>query len=235
MAIKITTPTNGGDSINFGSGVTAIAAEVTGSEVSSGEGKLEFKTTTGGTSAAKMTIDGAGAVTLATPLPVASGGTGSATGGINLQTEVASTSGTSIDWTIPAGVKRISMHFDGVSTSGTSVMMVQIGPSGGVETSGYISTATMAGSNEDVLTIGFSLLFNNAATQLYEGRVTFELGFAASNTWTAVGMTRRLLSNEITTVVGSKPLAGELSIIRLTTEGGSDTFDLGEVNISWEF
>ena len=56
MAIKITTPTNGGDSINFGSGVTAIAAEVTGSEVSSGEGKLEFKTTTGGTSATKVTV-----------------------------------------------------------------------------------------------------------------------------------------------------------------------------------
>ena len=175
-----------------------------------------------------MTIDAAGAATFTTP--------STSNMAINLQTEVASTSGTSIDWSsIPAGVKRISMHFHGVSTSGTSVMMVQIGPSGGVETSGYISTATMAGSNEDVLTIGFSLLFNNAATQLYEGRVTFELGFAASNTWTAVGMTRRLLSNEITTVVGSKPLAGELSIIRLTTEGGSDTFDLGEVNISWEF
>ena len=56
MAIKITTPTNGGDSVKFGSGVTAIAAEVTGSEVSSGEGKLEFKTTTGGTSATKATI-----------------------------------------------------------------------------------------------------------------------------------------------------------------------------------
>ena len=42
--------------------------------LASGEGKLELKTTTGGTSATKMTIDGAGAVTLATPLPVASGG-----------------------------------------------------------------------------------------------------------------------------------------------------------------
>ena len=63
MTIKVTTPTNGGDSVEFGSGITPIAAEVTGSEVSSGEGKLEFKTTTGGTSAAKMTIDGAGLAT----------------------------------------------------------------------------------------------------------------------------------------------------------------------------
>jgi hypothetical protein len=81
MAIKITTPNGGGDALNFGCARTAIAATVTGTEVSSGEGKLEFKTTTGGTSAAKMTIAANGAVTLATPLPVASGGTGSTTGG----------------------------------------------------------------------------------------------------------------------------------------------------------
>ena len=63
MAIKITTPTNGGDSINFGSGVTAIAAEVTGSEVSSGEGKIELKTTTSGTSTTQLSIDAAGLAT----------------------------------------------------------------------------------------------------------------------------------------------------------------------------
>ena len=76
MTINIITPNGSGDSLVYTCPRTAIAAEVTGSEVSSGEGKLEFKTTTGGTSATKMTIDGAGAVTLATPLPLASGGTG---------------------------------------------------------------------------------------------------------------------------------------------------------------
>jgi len=76
MTINIITPNGSGDSLVYTCPRTAIAAEVTGSEVSSGEGKLEFKTTTGGTSATKMTIDGAGAVTLAAPLPLASGGTG---------------------------------------------------------------------------------------------------------------------------------------------------------------
>jgi len=76
MTIKITTPNNGSDALTFGSAVTAIAAEVTGTEISNGEGKLELKTTTGGASATKMTIAADGAVTLATPLPVASGGTG---------------------------------------------------------------------------------------------------------------------------------------------------------------
>jgi hypothetical protein len=63
MTIKVTTPTNGGDSVEFGSGITPIAAEVTGSEVSSGEGKLELKTTTGGTSTTQLSIDAAGLAT----------------------------------------------------------------------------------------------------------------------------------------------------------------------------
>ena len=56
MTIKITTPNGGSDSLDFGCAQTAIVATVTGTEVSSGEGKLELKTTTGGTSATKATI-----------------------------------------------------------------------------------------------------------------------------------------------------------------------------------
>ena len=76
MTVKITAANGGSDSLDFGCAQTAIVATVTGTEVSSGEGKLELKTTTGGTSAAKLTIAANGTVTLATPLPVASGGTG---------------------------------------------------------------------------------------------------------------------------------------------------------------
>ena len=125
MAIKITTPNGGGDALNFGCARTAIAATVTGTEVSSGEGKLELKTTTGGTSAAKMTIAANGAVTLASPAL--------SNLAVNLQTAVASTSGTSIDFTsIPAGVNRINIMFSGVSLSGTSLPMIQLGDSGGL-------------------------------------------------------------------------------------------------------
>ena len=62
MTIKITTPNSGSDALTFGSATTATVAEVTGTEVSSGEGKLELKTTTGGTSAARLTIDPNGRV-----------------------------------------------------------------------------------------------------------------------------------------------------------------------------
>jgi hypothetical protein len=57
MTIKITTPNGGSDSLDFGCAQTAIVATVTGTEVSSGEGKLELKTTTSGTSTARLTID----------------------------------------------------------------------------------------------------------------------------------------------------------------------------------
>ena len=60
MTVKITTPNGGADSLDFGCAQTAIVATVTGTEVSSGEGKLELKTTTGGTSATKATILGNG-------------------------------------------------------------------------------------------------------------------------------------------------------------------------------
>jgi len=60
VTVKITTPNGGADSLDFGCAQTAIVATVTGTEVSSGEGKLEFKTTTGGTSAVKATILGNG-------------------------------------------------------------------------------------------------------------------------------------------------------------------------------
>ena len=66
MTIKITTPNGGSDSLDFGCAQTAIVATVTGTEVSSGEGKLELKTTTGGTSATKATILANGRVGIGT-------------------------------------------------------------------------------------------------------------------------------------------------------------------------
>jgi len=108
MTVKITTPNGGADSLDFGCARTAIVATVTGTEVSSGEGKLELKTTTGGTSAAKLTIAANGAVTLATPLPLTSGGSGFSAANsvvqiVNLSTGAVATGTTTmpIDDTIP--------------------------------------------------------------------------------------------------------------------------------------
>ena len=75
MTVKITTANGGSDSLDFGCAQTAIVATVTGTEVSSGEGKLELKTTTGGTSATKVTVLADGNVGIGTGSPTAFGGT----------------------------------------------------------------------------------------------------------------------------------------------------------------
>jgi hypothetical protein len=90
-----------------------------------------------------VTIDGSASVTINSGVVL----------GITSGTAVASTSGTSIDFTsIPSWVKRITVMFNGVSTSGTSAKIIQLGDSGGVETSGYIGTGTVVGNGSGTST-----------------------------------------------------------------------------------
>jgi len=98
-----------------------------------------------------------------------------------LQTGTAVTaSGTSIDFTgIPSWVKRITVMFDGVSVSGTSRVMVQLGDSGGVETTGYTGAI-----NEGVtFTTGF-LLAGTAAADTRTGMMI--ISNLTSNTFTEI-------------------------------------------------
>src|SRR3990167_8186041 len=66
---------------------------------------------------------------------------------IVLGTEQASTSGTSIDFTgIPAGVRRITISFVGVSLSGSDALLVQLGAAWGFEAADYSSAAGQGSS-----------------------------------------------------------------------------------------
>jgi len=236
MTVKITTPNGGADSLDFGCARTAIVATVTGTEVSSGEGKLELKTTTGGTSAAKMTIAANGTVTLAAPLPIASGGTGSDDGAIYLQTAVASTSGTTVDFTsIPAGVKRITIHFENVSSNATSIYQVKLGDAGGIETSGYLGTVITINSDASpafaARTDSFEVASATAAN-VVNGVVTLSLGNSSTNYWFSSGTISGPANGWVHS--GSKALSATLDRVQVTTAGG-DTFDSGKISISWEF
>lgn len=149
----------------------------------------------------------------------------------------ASTSGTSIDFnSIPAWVKRITMSFSGVSTNGTSVPIVQIGDSGGIENTGYNGSAyNIAGASAANLSSGFNAWTSTwAAASVMHGTVTLTLVDAATNTWAASGLIG--LSNSANTVIlgGSKALSATLDRIRLTTAGGTDAFDAGLVNVLYE-
>ena len=153
-------------------------------------------------------------------------------------TAVASTSGTSIDFTsIPSWVKRITVMFSGVSTSGTSDVIVQIGDSGGIENTGYLgagtnfAASTLATSN---YTTGFGFGAWTANVSIAQGAMVWNLLDAATNTWAGFGSVAR--SNVAGTATGAsaKSLTGTLDRVRITTVNGTDTFDAGKVNILYE-
>lgn len=150
---------------------------------------------------------------------------------------VATTSGTSIDFTgIPAGVTRVTIGLSGVSTNNTANLYLQIGDSGGIETSGYLGsktvmTAAVSSSNE---TAAFPW-GGNAAANVYHGGLTLTLINSATNLWACVGAVGLSSSAAVVVTGGTKPLSATLDRVRLTTNGGVDTFDAGSANISWEF
>lgn len=159
-------------------------------------------------------------------------------GTITSGTAVATTSGTTIDFTgIPSWVKRITVMLNGVSTNGSSPVRVQIG-SGSVQSSGY------AGFNLAYSSTGVSGQNISAAFELWtasgEGVAATRSGMLqlclqnATNTWVAhgkIGISNAAYGGD---VAGSVTLSGTLDRIRLTTVNGTDAFDAGSVNILYE-
>jgi hypothetical protein len=157
---------------------------------------------------------------------------------LTLETAKATTSGTSIDFTgIPSWVKRITVMFGGVSTSGTSIPMIQLGNSSGIEATGYAGSAgfvTGAGSNAATYTDGFRLNQAHAASTVFHGNAVLALLSSASNTWAMSFVGAYSNSGVLKISGGSKSLSDDLTQVRLTTVNGTDTFDAGSVNIMYE-
>ena len=151
-------------------------------------------------------------------------------------TAVASTSGTSIDFTsIPSWVRRITVMFNGVSTSGTSNIQVQIG-AGSVTTSGYVSSI-IGGSTGNVLsgttaTSGFLCVQQLVASYLNNGQVV--ITSANTNLWVASSVMTTSTTGSGVIGGGSITLGGTLDRVRITTVNGTDTFDAGTINILYE-
>lgn len=165
---------------------------------------------------------------------MSSGGiTGGAT--ITRGTAVASTSGASIDFTsIPSWVKRITVIFNAVSTSGTSPVQVQLGDSGGIETTGYTA---LAGGGATGVVVGSSstgfVIDNGASTSSSSRNGNMIITNISGNTWVYSGNQ----SDGTTRVImfgGNKDLSATLDRVRITTVGGTETFDAGSINILYE-
>ena len=154
-------------------------------------------------------------------------------------TAVASTSGTSIDFTsIPSWVKRITVMFNEVSTNGIDAPMIQLGDSGGVETTGYLGSASTSSSGVTTtfaFTTGFGLAgTTGAATNFFSGSVTITAFSTSTNTWMCSGVIGYSNVAATSYVGSSKTLSATLDRIRITTFNGTDTFDAGSINILFE-
>ena len=158
-------------------------------------------------------------------------------GALVLGTAVASTSGTSIDFTsIPSWVKRITIMFNGVSSNGSSNMQVQLG-AGSITTTGYLSYwcyfAPSGNTGGSSSTTGLGFWNGGGADIHYLHMVITKI---SGNTW--VGSHSGSFWN------GSSPfgisgggnvtLGGALDRVRITTVNGTDTYDAGSINILYE-
>ena len=212
--------------LNSTDGITTPAETVVGNESVGGNLTVAGTTSITGNTTVGGTLSVTGTLT-------ASGGI---SGSITAGTPVASTSGTSIDFTgIPSTAKRITIIFSGVSTNGTSYKQVQIG-SGSFTTSGYTGR------------IGYILQPNGVAVASLTTGMGIDASQLASETATGI-MTIDLLGNNIyvsssqVTSAGSAvigfgnstiTLGGVLDRVRITTVNGTDTFDAGSINIFYE-
>jgi hypothetical protein len=156
-------------------------------------------------------------------------------GALTLATAVASTSGTSVDFTsIPSWVKRITVMFSGVSTNGSSSLIVQIG-SGSVLSSGYASSAVTAIAGGTTVGGQATNGFNTAGggpTSIRGG--IMNLALLGSNSWASSHAISYTDGTAASTGGGSATLSGVLDRIRITTVNGTDTFDAGTINIMYE-
>jgi hypothetical protein len=170
-----------------------------------------------------ITIDGSGTI-----------GGGTAT---TAQTAQASTSGTAIDFTgIPSWAKRVIVLFNGVSLSATANLLVQLGTSGGVESTGYACSSAYSGSSVDAgaasSTSGFVVRAGAAAVTVGGA---MQIATVGSNIWVSSHAGARTDGGVISSICGggTKTLSGTLDRVRITSTS-TDTFDAGSINIQYE-
>lgn len=150
-------------------------------------------------------------------------------------TAQTTTSGTSKDFTdIPSWVNRITVMLSGVSVSGTSNPLIQLGTSGGIVNTGYQVQSfnnTSGGSTAPTsFTTGFGSQSGAAANTLTGHLIITNL---SGNIWVGQGAFY-MSSTASTYIAGGVTLSGTLDRLRITTVNGTDTFDAGSINVLYE-
>ena len=170
-------------------------------------------------------------------LPVANGGTGvnSATSAATTLTEVATTSGTSQDITVPSTAKVIYVGIMAFSHSGGNAHHeIQLGTASGIVTSGYLGTATFTGgghtnSGDNVqMTDSFPFVYSSHhSTEVYGLMTIVSMG---GNKW--VYSSNVKTGSYVGLGGGYVSLGGAITTVRIQTDGGN-TLDGGSFNVTY--
>jgi len=152
-------------------------------------------------------------------------------------TPVAMSGNTEEDFTVSTSSKKITISLREISLSGTSNLLIQIGDSGGVVTTGYTGTALGFGLNtgtEVSLSTGFRIFESSpTAADAYTLTANLYLINESSNIWQISLFGNRGLSGgggfHITD--GYVSLSNPIETVRLTAVNGTDTLDAGTLNV----
>lgn len=155
---------------------------------------------------------------------------------INRGTAVATTSGTAVDFTgIPSWAKRVTVILSNVGLTAAENVLLQLGTSGGVVSTGYTTNrGLIIGGTATVTSIDVTTSFvvgvGNASGDRHSG--VFTMVNQTGNVWVGNGIFMNNAARTLMTV-GYIDLGAQLDRVRISRSGTS-TFAAGSVNIMWE-
>lgn len=131
---------------------------------------------------------------------------------------------------ISPSARRITVAINNLSTNGTSNLLLQLGHSGGYETSGY-NAAVSNDNGVDTATTGVRLTRTVTAAGVLRGILVIQLVNRTANTWVITGNLYNTGTDKVESVAANISLAGELTKVQLTTAGGANVFDGGVASV----
>lgn len=163
-----------------------------------------------------------------------SGSTGISGAPLQRGTTVTTTSGTSIQFTdIPSWVSRITVMYSGVSLSGTSLPIIQLGTAPSTyTTSGYLGGAYSGGATYTNMSSGFIISNASGATDVMHGISV--LASLDGLIWAYSSQIGYSNQAAVRFAAGSITMAATVDRLRVQATNGTDTFDAGKINIIYE-
>ena len=216
-----------------GAPVRAVSPTLTTPNIGSATGSISGNAGTATALAANPSNCSAGSY----PLGIdASGAVESCTvaGGATLGTATTGAGATSYDFTIAAGTKEITFSGSGISSNGTSDVIIQFGDAGGIETTGYAGvyhrSVTTTVTNE-AFSSGIIINGDAAGSDTLSGSIVCALVDNTNNIWSCNGGFSRTDATVFGSMNGAKTLSQSLTTLRITTAGGANTIDAGTFNV----